>query len=271
MLSELQHFCLNAMGLSHGIAPSKKIFAHNKQTNNTKASALPTEKRINNTPKKIQPVIPKTDIAKPANKTKVSQPQSIAPKDCKQLDNWDNLQTAIKACQYCSELTQCHSQKLFGTGNPHADLMIISEAPNNDEHIQEQPFVGKAGTLLDNMLFAINIKRENTFITNIIKCQPPNNRDPHKDETQACATFLNAQIQHIKPKLILALGRTTAQNLLNVKTPIEQLRGNTYQYGKSQIPLIVSYHPAYLLRNPNKKSNAWDDLKKTHQILNQHD
>ncbi len=273
MLSGLQNFCLKAMGLSHGLAPQKPpIPAFRENTHvTTPLRKIVKAKSEEITPQKIQRLMPKIEVAESSTQKKSTQHIGIAPKDCEHLNDWGKLQTAVKACQYCAELTQARSQTIFGMGNENADLMIISEAPSNDEDIHGHPFVGKAGELLDNMLLAIGIKRENTFITNIVKCQPPNNRDPHKDEAQACEAFINAQINHIKPKLILVLGRIAAHNLLNVKTPVGQLRGETHQHLSTNTPLIISYHPAYLLRNPAQKAKAWDDLKQTHQLLTQND
>ena len=271
MLSELQHFCLDAMGLSHGMAP-KRQRSHVALV--TQKSAVPIVQASTpqiNAPQSIKRLMPKIQIPKSIETIEQPQNSGIAPKDLDNLSSWAVLQSAVKECQYCKGLASTRSQSILGLGNEHAELMIISEAPSSDEDIQGYPFVGKAGELLDNMLFSICIKRESAYITNIIKCLPPNNRDPHKDESQACNPFLKAQIDLIKPKVILALGRIAAHNLLNVKTPVGQLRGITHQHADSKIDLIISYHPAYLLRNPSKKSDSWEDLKRVHQLLSQHD
>jgi len=259
------------MGLSHGLPPKKKsplVFSEPSPILTPKNT--PISAPIN-APQSIKRLMPKIELPKTESKVKQPSNLGIAPKNLEQLNDWNVLQSAVKDCQYCQELATTRSQTIFGMGNEHADLMIISEAPSSDEDIQGHPFVGKAGELLDNMLFAIGIKRDATFITNIVKCLPPNNRDPHKDESHACNPFLKAQIDHIKPKLILALGRIAAHNLLNVKTPVGQLRGSIHQHAESKIDLIISYHPAYLLRNPTKKSESWSDLKLVHQHLSQHD
>ena len=265
MLSELQHFCLDAMGLSHGLAPKKITVTHApiiEEQLSTPYTQKPEAKHSeSNTLQRIKKVMPKVEIPDSIVKPQEPLNKGIAPKDLATLNDWSTLQTAVSQCQYCQELSNSRSQTIFGMGNEQADLMIISEAPSSDEDIQGHPFVGKAGTLLDNMLLAIGINRDNTYITNIIKCQPPNNRDPHKNESQACEAFLNAQINHIKPKLILALGRIAAHNLLDVKTPVGQLRGTLHQHSESQTDLIISYHPAYLLRNPTQKPKSWEDLK----------
>lgn len=281
MLSEQQYFCIDAMGLSHGLAPQKKIIIpssspateHTAENNNdlTVTSPVPPLQNIKRLIPKIEipKINPKKLNSEKTNAKKIiTKLPGIAPKDIQNLDNWQTLQNSVSNCQYCQELSSTRSQILFGTGNEQAELMIISEAPNHDEDIQGYPFVGKAGALLDNMLLAIGIKREQTYVTNIIKCQPPNNRDPHKEESEACVAFLNAQIAHIKPKLILALGRIAAHNLLHVKTPVGQLRGQLHLHEHSQTELLISYHPAYLLRNPSQKTKSWDDLKQVHQHLN---
>ncbi len=272
MLSELQNFCLDAMGLSHGLAPQKQSHAAlNSASNNSSPSESPhalIQKTQAPPLQSIKRMMPKIEVPDSASKHIVTeQPTGIAPKEIQNLEDWTVLQRSVADCQYCQELSSARSQILFGSGNEQADLMIISEAPNNDEDIQGHPFVGKAGELLDNMLTAIGIKREQTFITNVIKCQPPNNRDPHKNESEACSAFLNAQINHIKPKLILALGRIAAHHLLNVKTPVGQLRGVLHQHQHSHTKLLISYHPAYLLRNPYQKQKSWDDLKQVYQQL----
>lgn len=268
MLTGLQHYCLDAMGLSHGLAPKRIKPPIPDLVNQQALSSLqPIPRSQSNAPQSIKKVMPKVEIPETIEKKTTHLHKGLAPKDVENLVDWSVLQNAVSNCNWCQELANTRSQTVFGMGNEKAELMIISEAPSSDEDIQGQPFVGKAGELLDNMLSAIGIKRENAYITNIIKCQPPNNRDPHKDESHACEAFLNAQINHIKPKLILALGRIAAHNLLDVKTPVGQLRGTIHQHTESQTDLIISYHPAYLLRNPTQKPKSWDDLKSVHQYL----
>ena len=146
--------------------------------------------------------------------------------------------------------------------------MIIGEGPGHEEDIKGEPFVGRSGQLLDKMLEAIGISREQVFITNIVKCRPPNNRDPHRDEVKACNTFLQAQIEAIAPKVILSVGRISAHSLLHSTDPVGKLIKNIHQLPNSDIPVKVTYHPAYLLRTPSAKSIAWQDLKILHGILN---
>ncbi len=146
--------------------------------------------------------------------------------------------------------------------------MIIGEAPGADEDRQGEPFVGRAGKLLDAMLAAIELSRQkNCYIANILKCRPPNNRDPRPEEVAACFPYLARQIELIAPRAILAVGRIAAQNLLQVTTPIGKLRGRVHHYGPNDIPVVVTYHPAYLLRSPLEKRKAWEDLKLYRRLL----
>ncbi|MCD6048145.1 MAG: phage polymerase-related protein [Gammaproteobacteria bacterium] len=180
--------------------------------------------------------------------------------------DWLSLQQQVSVCQKCP-LCQTRKNTVFGVGNPAADLMLIGEAPGATEDERGEPFVGQAGQLLDKMMGAIGLSRENVFITNILKCRPPNNRDPLPTEVAECMPYLMQQIAHIKPKLILALGRVAAQNLLNTQTPLGRLRGDTFHFGAAKTPLVVTYHPAYLLRNPADKRNAWVDLQRVQKML----
>nr|WP_159652531.1 uracil-DNA glycosylase [Methylicorpusculum oleiharenae] len=174
------------------------------------------------------------------------------------LNVWQVLQNEVAVCRQC-DLCESRTQTVFGSGNSEADWMIIGEAPGQSEDQQGLPFVGVAGQLLTEMLRAIGLSREDVFITNILKCRPPNNRDPHKNEVAACHPYLARQIKAIKPKIILAVGRIAAQNLLNSDKTIGQLRGQVHDL--SGIPLVVVYHPAYLLRSLLEKRKAWQDLQ----------
>lgn len=170
------------------------------------------------------------------------------------------LKEIVSVCKKC-ESHETRTQTIFGVGNTNADWLIIGEAPGADEDKQGEPFVGRAGQLLNSMLLAMGLQREHVFIANILKCQPPNNRDPKPEEVVACESYLRQQIDFIKPKIILAVGRIAAQNLLKVDTPIGKMRGNQYQYPDSELPVMVTYHPAYLLRSPREKRKVWEDLK----------
>jgi len=178
--------------------------------------------------------------------------------DTAQLD-WEPLRAQVLACTRC-ELHKQRTQAVFGVGNRAAQWLIIGEAPGADEDRQGEPFVGRAGKLLDNMLLAIALKREEVYIANIVKCRPPNNREPSPEEARSCAPYLARQIALIKPKIILAVGRVAAQNLLKTDRPVGTLRGKRFKYADTDIPVIVTYHPAYLLRSPQEKRKAWQDL-----------
>lgn len=172
--------------------------------------------------------------------------------------DWAQLRQAISNCTRCN-LHRTRTQGVVGVGDQNADWLVIGEAPGADEDAQGEPFVGQAGKLLDSMLAAIGLKRgENVYIANVLKSRPPNNRNPQPEEVRACLPYLERQVQLIQPKLILALGRFAAQTLLNTEETIGRLRGRVHQY--QGVPLIVSYHPAYLLRTPADKAKAWQDL-----------
>ncbi len=170
----------------------------------------------------------------------------------------DDFYHQIKNCTKC-HLGYTRTNFVFGVGNPQAKLMLIGEAPGREEDLQGEPFVGAAGKLLDAMLAAINFKREDVFIANILKCRPPENRDPRPEEIETCKPYLLRQIQLIQPKIILALGRISAQVLLETKSPLGQLRGKFHDF--NGIKLLVTYHPAALLRYQQYKRPAWEDLK----------
>lgn len=173
-------------------------------------------------------------------------------------DAWKHLQQKVSICRACS-LCETRTQTVFGVGNKHATWMFIGEAPGRDEDLQGEPFVGRAGQLLNEMIRAIGLKREQVYIANMLKCRPPNNRDPQAGEVSACHAFLQQQIALIQPKIILAVGRIAAQNLLNTTQPLAKLRG--HQHSLENRPLVVVHHPAYLLRSLTEKAKAWDDLQ----------
>lgn len=185
--------------------------------------------------------------------------ESVEPSlpDVATLD-WPALQQRIADCKTCPELVANRTQTVFGVGNQQADWMIIGEAPGADEDQQGEPFVGRAGQLLNAMLNALGLKRQQVYIANVLKCRPPNNRDPHVDEAAACEAYLMRQIALVQPKLILVVGRIAAQNLLKTDTPIGKLRSKVYELNGT--PLVVTYHPAYLLRSPQEKRKSWADL-----------
>ena len=178
----------------------------------------------------------------------------------------DELAQSISTCEQCT-LHKCRTQTVFGAGNFDARVMFVGEAPGRDEDLKGEPFVGRAGQLLTLMLCAAGWQRDEVYIANILKCRPPNNRDPSADEIAQCEPNLIRQIEFIGPQLIVALGRIAAQNLLDTKLSISRLRGEKHHYKKGNIPLVVTYHPAYLLRNPIDKSKSWQDLLFIKSIL----
>jgi DNA polymerase len=215
-------------------------------------------------------VAPEPDIVRaPAETTlplvETKSPKVAARNDVSALD-WDGLRSRVEGCKAC-ELHQTRTQTVFGVGNQNADLMIIGEAPGADEDRQGEPFVGKAGQLLNAMLKAIGFSREQVFIANILKCRPPGNRDPHMEEALNCEPFLQRQIDLIQPKVIMAVGRIAAHNLLKTDVAVGKLRGREDTIGESKIPVVVTYHPAYLLRSPDQKAKAWQDLQVVYRLL----
>ena len=168
-------------------------------------------------------------------------------------------------CSRCKLHALGRQQVVFGVGNPNADLMFVGEAPGGDEDIQGIPFVGRAGQLLTKMIEAINLRREDVYIANVIKCRPPGNRNPEPDEIEQCEPFLFQQIEAIKPKVIVALGAFAAKTLLRSEESISRLRGHVYDFHGAK--LIPTFHPSFLLRSPDRKRDAWEDLKKARALL----
>lgn len=193
----------------------------------------------------------------------VAQPAPDAPAT---PSDWDTLIATVAACTRC-ELHRGRTQTVFGVGNRQAGWLVIGEAPGAEEDRRGEPFVGRAGQLLNSMLAAIGLARSEVYIANILKCRPPGNRDPRPEEVVCCEPYLRQQIALINPRIILAVGRIAAQNLLKVQTPIGKLRGHRHAFGPRAIPLVVTYHPAYLLRSPAEKRRAWQDLLFAQQIF----
>ena len=213
-----------------------------------------------------------TDAAGPTVQRGQTMRQDLTPtvavarveRDVAGMD-WPALRETVAACTAC-KLCQGRTRTVFGVGHPQADWMVVGEAPGEQEDAQGEPFVGKSGQLLDNMLRAIGVSRDATgtdrarqaYIANSVKCRPPGNRNPAPDELAQCEPFLVRQIALLQPKIILAMGRFAVQSLLRSAEPIGRLRGRVHRY--QGVPLIVTYHPAYLLRNLDEKARAWDDL-----------
>lgn len=205
-----------------------------------------------------EPVAPAPDAPRePAEPVQVFASQS---------DALEALRVEIgPQCTRCKLHTLGRRQVVFGVGNPNADLMFVGEAPGGDEDIQGEPFVGRAGQLLTKIIEAIGMTRGDVYIANVIKCRPPNNRNPESDEVERCEPFLFRQIDVVKPKVVVALGKFAAQSLLRTSDPITRIRGREYKY-RSAI-LLPTYHPAYLLRNPSAKREVWEDMKRVRAIL----
>ncbi len=171
--------------------------------------------------------------------------------------DWDALRATVSACTRCC-LHETRTQTVFGVGDPNADWMFIGEAPGAEEDRRGEPFVGRSGQLLDQMLAAIGQSRQSVFIANIIKCRPPHNRDPAAEEASSCRAYLERQIALVNPRIIVAVGKISAQNLLGTDAPVGRMRGKRHSFGN--VPLVVTYHPAYLLRSPSQKRKSWEDL-----------
>ncbi|WP_019624562.1 uracil-DNA glycosylase [Thioalkalivibrio thiocyanoxidans] len=180
--------------------------------------------------------------------------------------DWSELEARVRDCTACAELAGQRTQTVFGVGDRRARWLLVGEAPGAEEDRRGEPFVGRAGQLLDNMLAALGLdRRQDVFIANVLKCRPPNNRDPSPEESRACRGFLNRQIALVQPEVIVALGRIAAQHLLETDQPLGRLRGSLHRY--REVPLVVTYHPAYLLRKPQDKAKAWQDLQRARACL----
>jgi DNA polymerase len=191
-------------------------------------------------------------------------PRPTSPKATNGDDPLALLARTAADCALC-RLSETRRTVVFGEGNPHADVMFIGEGPGAEEDRTGRPFVGQAGQLLERMLFAIGLRRDQVYITNIVKCRPPGNRDPKDDEVVPCAPYLDRQIELISPKVLVALGKPASHRLTGTKKPISALRGRWLSY--RGVPLMPLFHPAYMLRTPSAKREAWADLKKIRQRL----
>jgi uracil-DNA glycosylase family 4 len=200
---------------------------------------------------------PTIAVEQPAKAEAIQAPAVTPHSDVAGLD-WSALKQRVSACSACKLRAGC-TQTVFGVGDEHADWLFVGEGPGAEEDALGEPFVGQAGKLLDNMLIAIKLKRgKNVYIANVVKCRPPGNRNPDAEEIAACLPYLQRQIELIKPKLIVALGKVASNALLGRDATLASLRGKLHDYHGT--PLIVTYHPAYLLRSPTEKAKAWQDL-----------
>lgn len=204
-----------------------------------------------------KPILTETSVA-------TVSPGGQTPLNKERIQLLENLKNEAIGCQKCS-LSKTRTNLVFGVGNHNAKLMFVGEAPGRDEDLQGEPFVGRAGQLLTKIIEAIGMKRTDVYIANVLKCRPPGNRSPLPDEIALCTPYLIKQIDIIKPKVLCALGTFAAQTLLNTKAPVGTLRGRFHEY--QGIPMMVTYHPAYLLRNPNDKVKVWEDMKKVRDFL----
>lgn len=197
------------------------------------------------------------DVWVPGDQPEPDAAPAVVHGDVGEMD-WPELRATVAECTRCP-LHGSRTQAVFGVGDEKADWLIVGEAPGAEEDRRGEPFVGRAGKLLTEMLRAAGQDRGQVFIANILKCRPPHNRDPEAEESAACRRYLQRQIALIQPKIILAVGRIAAQQLLETDTPVGKLRGQLHQFGET--PLVVTYHPAYLLRSPTQKSKAWQDIQ----------
>jgi len=248
-MDELQHHYLAVMGIQ---------VWETRQAPTSEAESLTT-------PSVAAPPAP-TEEVPPVHVERTQEPAPDESAVVLASMDWAALREQVAQCTVCDELVGSRSQTVFGVGNPQAELLVIGEAPGADEDRQGEPFVGRAGQLLNAMLAAIKLSREQVYIANILKCRPPNNRDPKPDEAAACSAYLQRQIALIQPKVILVVGRIAAQNLLHTDAPLGKLRGRLHQL-ESGVPVVVTYHPAYLLRSPQEKRKAWVDLCLASDIL----
>jgi DNA polymerase len=203
------------------------------------------------------------DVIPDTNTSEESHPVSFHASAAEALKA---IREDIGDCTRCKLHALGRKQIVFGVGNPNADLMFVGEAPGADEDIQGEPFVGRAGQLLTKIIEAIGLKREDVYIANVIKCRPPGNRNPEPDEVEQCEQFMFRQVDTIKPKVVVALGKFAAQALLKTNDPITRLRGREYKYRDAI--LMPTYHPAFLLRTPSAKREVWEDMKRVREILN---
>jgi DNA polymerase len=249
MLDARRRACLRGMGIELWVqreAPARDLAPAPPQEISPEAASIAPPEPPPAAPAELSPAAPGVD-----------QVPAVPVVDPASLD-WDGLAAAVAGCRACG-LCETRTQTVFGVGDRHARLMVIGEAPGAEEDRQGEPFVGRAGQLLDRMLEAIGLSREQVYIANVLKCRPPGNRDPHAEEVVACRGWLDRQIALVQPELILAVGGVAAKNLLETDEAVGRLRRRVHHYRET--PLRVTYHPAYLLRRPEEKAKAWIDLQ----------
>ena len=248
-----------------------------KQQQPIETEAVQTASQLKTSPvRKVESFVAQTPLSRPTQKTEPITPEqtvSFNPVDREKIAtaNWSQLQEMVSHCQACKVFCQSRLSTVFGTAEPTAKLVIVGEAPGRDEDLQGKPFVGKSGELLENILHALGLVRgKDVAIINVLKCRPPNNRDPMEDEIAACRAYLDRQLQLIDPKVVILSGRIAAHTLLNTMESMGRLRQKTHSMtiNGRNVPVIVTYHPSYLLRSPTEKAAAWKDfMAAKHQLL----
>ncbi len=189
-----------------------------------------------------------------------------APKPDASAMDWQQLRAAVSSCRACA-LCETRAKPVFGAGDQNAQVMLVGEAPGAEEESRGEPFAGSAGQLFDAMLMAIGLKRSSVFVSNVVKCRAPGNRDPNSSEASQCSSYLERQIELVNPGVIIAVGRVAAQNLLQSNASLGKMRGKVHEFGDAKIPTVVTYHPSYLLRSPEYKRKAWEDLLMSQNML----
>ena len=268
LLSDIQRFFKQQRELYGETLYVDQIAASIETENVVSSPSVPRPPEISFM-KKPEPITPAVDLfgnkIVPSQSVKETLPAYPA-EAWTSAETIDDLNSMINTCKKCG-LGQTRKKFVFGVGNPHADVVVVGEAPGADEDEKGEPFVGRAGQLLTKILEAVQFKREEVFICNILKCRPPNNRDPQAEEIDLCEPYLWKQLEIIKPKLILCAGRIAGQSLLKTNASLGQLREKMHDY--RGIPLMVTYHPAALLRNPNWKRPCWEDVQKFRKLYDE--
>lgn len=263
-LESLGRFGVQQMGRPP--APTAPAVTAAAATTPAAATAAPTTKRRHTAAEQTPPPTP-TRQPEPPGELETPAPTSVTtgPTNLTAADPADKaaalaaMSTEVAQCRRCAELANCRTQTVFGVGNPHARLCFFGEAPGADEDLQGEPFVGRAGQLLDKIIAACTLRREDVYIMNVLKCRPPGNRNPQPDEIANCRSYFERQFELIQPEFICCLGAIAAQSLLRTTQYVGRLRGRIHDYRGAKV--VVTYHPSYLLRNPDMKRATWEDMK----------
>ncbi len=236
------------------------------------APRAPAVRQAPEAPPAAEPSRSAAELSRAAQLSRAAElPAAAEPRPRPTVTTWESLRSEVLTCTRCS-LHASRTQGVFGVGSQQAQWLVVGEAPGAEEDRRGEPFVGRAGHLLDAMLKSIGLSRANSvYIANVLKSRPPGNRDPKPEEVAACLPFLLRQIELLRPRVMLAVGRIAAQNLLATDVPLGRLRGKVHHFGELNTPLIVTYHPAYLLRTPGDKRKAWEDLKFARSVFRELD